>query len=415
LVRMKRRLGGDVDALVLDARLRQALVSLRSIGEAGGCAGAVDFVGADLPPAFRSRWCAFHGSVRDLRFDPPSFVDDVMDYVDRYRPRMVIPSHDGTIAALRAHRVRIEAQTWVALPSEPSLDLMVDRTQTFAVAARAGVAVPPSVLVSNVDDLPAESERLLPAVVKPVESWVDRGGVRRRLACRCVIDEAELHEAVGELTSEGGGVVVQPWLSGAREAVSVFRWGGRIRARFAQVAWRTSPALGGYSVFRESIALPADITAAADALADAVELDGYAEVEFRRDAQGRPFLMEINPRLSASVEVAVRAGVDFPRYILAAGSDRELPRDQGYRIGTRMRWLGGDLRWLRECLHDPGRPDVPSRVAAATAFIRTFGCRSGYDYMNAKDPWPAVAATVSLARDAWTRSSTPHTLELTRV
>ena len=54
------------------------------------------------------------------------------------------------------------------------------------------------------------------------------------------------------------------------------------------------------------------LTDAAERLIEACDLDGYSEIEFRRDAQGRPRLMEINPRLSASVEIAVRARVDFP-------------------------------------------------------------------------------------------------------
>src|SRR5213596_1719701 len=80
-------------------------------------------------------------------------------------------------------------------------------------------------------------------------------------------------------------------------------------ARFAQWAKRTSPPLGGNSVLRQSIAIPADIGGDAESLVREINLEGYSEVEFRRDAAGVPYLMEINPRLSASVEVAVRAEI----------------------------------------------------------------------------------------------------------
>lgn len=60
---------------------------------------------------------------------------------------------------------------------------------------------------------------------------------------------------------------------------------------------------------------------AGERLVTELDLDGYSEVEFRRDREGNAVLMEINPRLSASVEVAVRAGVPFSRllYAWAAG------------------------------------------------------------------------------------------------
>ena len=75
-------------------------------------------------------------------------------------------------------------------------------------------------------------------------------------------------------------------------------------------------------MLRVSIPLPPDVNTAAERLVTELDLEGYSEVEFRRDRQGNAVLMEINPRLSASVEVAVRAGVPFSRllYAWAAGS-----------------------------------------------------------------------------------------------
>jgi hypothetical protein len=53
----------------------------------------------------------------------------------------------------------------------------------------------------------------------------------------------------------------------------------------------------------------------AERLIREIDLEGYSEVEFRRDGNDIPYLMEINPRLSASVEIAVRCGVDFPHLL----------------------------------------------------------------------------------------------------
>ena len=119
---------------------------------------------------------------------------------------------------------------------------------------------------------------------------------------------------------------------------------GKIWARFAQRADRTFPPLGGNSVMRESIPLPGTSRPRPRRLVAEIGLDGYSEVEFRRDAQGRAALMEINPRLSASLEIAVRAGIPFPRLLHDWASGEPLQETPGYRAGLRMRWLGGDSR-----------------------------------------------------------------------
>jgi len=47
----------------------------------------------------------------------------------------------------------------------------------------------------------------------------------------------------------------------------------------------------------------------------AMNLEGSAMVAFRRDRQGRPVLMEVNPRLRDSLALASAAGVNFPEML----------------------------------------------------------------------------------------------------
>jgi hypothetical protein len=103
-------------------------------------------------------------------------------------------------------------------------------------------------------------------------------------------------------------------------------------------------------------------------------------------------LMEINPRLSASLEVAVRAGVDFPALLYAWAAGEPLRRIESYRHGVRMRWLGGDVKWLRDVLRDRGLPDAPPRLESLRAFAAASVRPAGYDYLDRGDPGPVLAA-----------------------
>ena len=85
-----------------------------------------------------------------------------------------------------------------------------------------------------------------------------------------------------------------------------------MRASFAHTEHRTSPALGGASVLRESIPMPGDIFDAAVRLVKALGLQGLCGVEFRRNASNQPLLMEINARLAGEIETALVSGADFP-------------------------------------------------------------------------------------------------------
>jgi hypothetical protein len=149
---------------------------------------------------------------------------------------------------------------------------------------------------------------------------------------------------------------------------------------------------------------------AAERLVWRMGLEGYAEVEFRRDAAGRAALMEANPRLSASVETATRAGVDFPVLLYDWARGAPLTRVKGYRTGVRLRWLPGDLRWLRETWQNPQHPDAPSVPRAATAIVVDTVRPSAYDLVDVHDLRPAARMVAKLlgrrGSDSVKRSST---------
>lgn len=168
-------------------------------------------------------------------------------------------------------------------------------------------------------------------------------------------------------------------------------------ARFAQWAKRTQPPLGGTSVLRQSIAIPADIGDQAERLVREIELEGYSEVEFRRDDSGYPYLMEINPRLSASVEIAVRSGVDFPYLLYQWANGDQIDYIENYRIGGWMRYLEGDIMTTVQALSQRGRPGVTPPLQAVFDFFTTFLTPMGYDYLDWKDPLPLWSATADFS------------------
>ncbi len=386
-----RTRGAPVDALVVDAAQRQALVALRELGRQGLRVGAVD--SDPRAPGLVSRWNTVAEVVPAFAHDQDAYVDAVLALCSDHGARSLIVAHDGSIEALRRRRADVQRVVGLGLASEEALAVAVDKTRTLAFAEQFGLRAPRGCFVERHEQTDAAIEEVgLPLVVKPTRSWAQGAGSGQRLIAVVASTRAQAQSAAGAILDEGVEVVLQEWLPGAREALSFLYAQGRVWARFAQRADRTFPPLGGNSVLRESIPLPEDVAPAAERLVVELGLEGYSEVEFRRDADGRAALMEINPRLSASVEIAVRAGIPFPRLVHEWASGGQLHAADGYRTGLRMRWLGGDLSWLRSVLNQPSGPDIPSRGRAMAAFAADFARPMGYDYVDRHDPRPLLTA-----------------------
>jgi len=391
----------QMSAIVLGSSARPSLVCVRSLGAAGHPALVVD-IGEERPgPAAVSRWTGGYALI------PPYFGNEAAStraltlLVERHRPEVVVPTSDATVELLRRERPALEGRTALALADDAALEVALDKERTLQQAASLGIPVPGGLAARDLEGAEEAARRTgYPAVVKPSRSWGHDSWERGRRTSRLVVDRAELRAAVRDDLDAGAVPLVQPWLSGAREAVSLFVTRQGTWARFAQVAHRMQPPLGGTSVVRESVPLDPELLSFAERLLQAIGYEGYAEVEFRRDAHGVPRLMEVNARLSASVGVAVAAGVDFPAYLYAWCAGLPLPADVGYRTGVRMRWLGGDLRWLAEVWRRPGRPDAPRPAAATATFVKELLVPSQYDYVDRHDLRPAGRAARGLAGTA---------------
>ncbi len=381
------------DVLLLDAEMRQALACSRVFGRAGlRVAIAACDSESSAAPALRSRFCDHRAALPDFSKGSAEYIDVLLQFLDSHGAKVLIPAHDGSIEAIRARRPEIERRVALPLASEEALEIAVDKRLTLALASKLGIQTPRSAEVCEDGDLErAVSEVSLPAVLKPTRSWAARGEGGVRITSLPVRSLADARNGWRYISGCGAEASLQQWIPGRRDAVSMFLAGGEIWARFAQTSHREFPRLGGVSVLSESIPLLPDICEPAEALVRAMGLEGYSMVEFRRDQAGRPVLMEVNPRLAGSVDLALRCGVNFPALLYAWATGQPLQHIDTYAIGRRSRWLSGDV-WSLKCAFDPGdRLDTPPPAAALGRFFADFVTRpAALDPFDISDPIPAL-------------------------
>jgi predicted ATP-grasp superfamily ATP-dependent carboligase len=396
---------GHYDVLILDASMKQSLASVRSLGKAGLRVAAGESVAQFSPalplPAFRSRYCLHELVLPSLITDEPAFVAMVIEFVRAHSPRVVLPTSDMTIAVLRPYREQLaEMGCFLALATDAALDIANDKSRTLAVARELGIAQPTSMRIDSLEDLEVAIAKLgFPFVLKPIVSWT--GQADERLYPVDVIDSTEAAQFTEKTLAVGSGLLAQQWVPGRREGVTLFIADDEILVGCGHVAHRTTPPLGGASVVRESIEPGGDTMDAAVRLAKAIGLQGVCEVEFRRDAEDRPLLMEINARLAGTIENAVQSGIDFPLMIWRWGTGLDIEPVTTYRSGIRSRWLYGDLLWLLQNWGRAGRPDSVSRFRSVFMIISEFAKTFHYDYFNSRDPGPFFAELRYTARACW--------------
>jgi carbamoylphosphate synthase large subunit len=323
---------------------------------------------------------------------------------------VVMCSGERALAALRARRGEIAARgASAAIASEPALTIAGSKELTLERAAAIGIDCPRSLPVCTPEEVLDGAEELgYPVVVKPLASWrALPGGGGETVAPMLAHDRPGLQKIAHRLVRPDAPALLQQVATGVRETHKLLRQDGRTIARLVMLAERCWPPLGGSSVMRVTVAPPVDSYALALALVADAGVEGVSEVEFRRDAAGRPLLMEINARLSQSVALAHRAGVELAQLQLRWARGERLEPVPDYRRGVRLGWPAGEARLLAASVlgrHDPR----PRPLDELRSIARDYGFRrAGLEGLDRRDLAPTAAALAFTVRSAtgWMRRS----------
>jgi predicted ATP-grasp superfamily ATP-dependent carboligase len=257
------------------------------------------------------------------------------------------------------------------LALHPSLRELVDKSSLSAVALQAGLEAPPTQTFGSTEELLDAGARLeYPVVVKPT-----LGHPARRVA-----SPSELAAWKGE----AGRWIVQPYLTERLRSVAGVIWKGRLAACVHQRFLRTWPPDCGMACAAETIEPSVELEERLVRL-----LSGFEGV-FQADVAGR-YLLDVNPRVFASLPLAVEAGAnlvgvycDLLSGVRASGDDSAHVIVRG-RTGVRFRWFDGDVRHLaRQVRHGHMSAGRALRLLVPRK-------RTAHPFRPFTDPGPVVA------------------------
>jgi biotin carboxylase len=325
--------------LVTAGAEKQSLAAVRSLGRAGARVDVID--PKPDAPAFRSRYCR-QSWVSPSSLDAGAYRDFLLERARATRYTTILACDDLSAACLSEFRQDFAPWTSLLLPPAESFRIATDKSALVRFAAAHGVPVPRTIQPASHDEARRAAAVLgFPLIVKGAHGW----GAQHVRLVHGADDFEPLFGAVVELEARAGGglPMLQQFVVGSGCGVSVLFHHGEPRAAF--VHQRTAEfdvASGGapYSCpVAESVRDDA-LAALGVQLFRALRWHGLGMAEWRREtATGRPYLMEINPRLVGSTDLAVHSGVDLPLWAARMARDGDVPAIAGYTAGLRLRWL----------------------------------------------------------------------------
>lgn len=395
-------MASQAPVLVTDGDERAALAVTRGLGQAGipvivGGESAKSLAGA-------SRYCVAEWRYPSPLTEKDKFIESIQNAIQDHGISQVIAVTDATTQVLAERKEQL-GPAGSTIPFLDRYNAVSDKYRLMQLARQLDIPIPDTVFVPDGDLRGVPEVGPYPVVVKAGRSLLRVDGKWIKTGVHFVSSEEALRELYCRTPYLRQPSLIQRRVEGSGEGIFGLFDHGRPCALFAHRRIREKPPSGGVSVFRESIALPKPMTDYAVRLLEHVQWHGVAMVEFKVDRRsGVPSLMEINGRFWGSLQLAIDAGLNVP-YLFhqMTGGRRLAVPDHSYRVGTKSRWLLGDVDHLLLRLTKSGKqldldPAAPSRWHCLADFLKLWQRDLHYEVERWYDPGPAL-----LEYRAWMR------------
>ena len=355
---------------VTDGSYPNGLAAVRALSRGGFrvTVGERTGVSAASTVSFWSRYCAERFRYPDPRSEPAAAAAALAEHFRRHRYEAAIPVGLDMMEVFVRHGESFTVP--VMLPPPDSFRIAGDKRLTFEHAATVGIPVPRTVSAEQWRELE------LPLVLKNPRTGVTIAHTPEEAAAQ-----------VERLGSQIQSYVAQEYIPGENGfGYFGFFQNGHETAYFMHERLMQFPKEGGPSVVARAIR-DSRLRELGRTLLASLCWHGAAMVEFKRsDRNGQFYLMEINPKLWGSLDLAIQSGCNFPVWIVRALMNESTPDSRDYREGLTYQWVvpNGLKCFLKY-------PDFRSRFLKN---IVTPGVRTEVWW---QDPLPTLAGLLAMA------------------
>lgn len=257
---------------------------------------------------------------------------------------VIIPMIDFSATLLSKHKEELSQYASLAVNDWEVFMRAGDKEQTMMACMEHDIPCPYTLRnVTCIDDI-LNSNIQYPFIIKPRVGYGSIGFHK-------IEDETQLRTVFQSCISAHGDMLVQEYIpqTDIQYKCEVFiDQNGDVKSAVVFDKTRWYPIDGGSTCCSASVNRP-DIIESSVKLLAAIGWRGYGDVDLIQDPRDDiAKVMEINPRITASVKVCFDAGVDFARQIVEHETGRAVTDFPTYEYGRRLRYMHTDLLWFIE-------------------------------------------------------------------
>lgn len=276
---------------------------------------------ADVEPHFAAA-CIAHRAHQIPLTSSPDYVNSLVEIARRERIDLIVPLIDLELLALSEARERFaEVGCHVIISSPQVVRTCGDKMATFDFLTAHGIPAPQTWLPDQVMRRP---QHTFPYFLKPRWGSASKGNV-------VVRDELQLEASVRRVPD----AIIQELLPGVEYTLDVYTgYDGRPRC----VVPRRRIEVRGGEVTKSLTVKHDGIAATGVRVVEALgECVGLITIQLFLQPHGKIHVIEVNPRFGGGVPLAIHAGADFPKWLLAEWLGQEVQiRIDDFRDGVMM-------------------------------------------------------------------------------
>lgn len=312
----------------------QVLAIARGLVERGY---AVDVIGGNNEISNKSRYIR---KCINIDFDHLC-VENFIQMVNHAQYKVIIPTEDEYALWLSANKAIIEQKSTAkcAVMDYETFSCVINKTSFLEFLKKENIPHPKTALINvNYDEIAQYVG--FPALIKPSISAGARG-------IKIVNNINDLKTFSTQIIEEYGECSLQEYINDNSHYYNVMLYrtkNGLCQHYTITKIIRYYPIKGGSSSFCYTIENEKLLKICADTL-HRLNWVGFADFDVLEKGDGDYRIIEINPRVPASIKAAYVSDVNFGEIIVCDTLGHDIP-SYSYKTGKQLRYLGLDIAWF---------------------------------------------------------------------
>ncbi len=302
-------------AVILGANYYIGLSVIRCLGRNNIHTVAIEYQ-EEGTYGFKSKYLSEKQIAPHYKKETRKFIDYLIDYAkaQEYKP-VLFPCADPYVEVIDAHLNELKDYYLINQQEQGLFTNLMDKNKLHDIAVKHHVAIPETIRIDEKNLISRVANELgYPCIVKPSDSPAFVEVFRKKMFI--VNNEVELTDAIKKANEHNLEVFVQRIIPGFDDHMYTYDCyldqSSKVTHYMTCNKKRQYPINFGASVYTTQMHVPELHTIGAPFL-EAVGFKGFAEIEFKKDANtGEFYLIEINVRTTNLNVLLEQVGLNFP-------------------------------------------------------------------------------------------------------